>query len=184
MAVCLLQKSREILSVPGKVRYSDVSEYRVRRSHYGVEQLSGVLGWFWRDRCMAEHPLGTVRWAALHVVRRDPCPPPFLSPLSSLSDMEADHQLPLFWAPGIQFLFQHDISVSFDLSEVLCSHFGLDATPPIHLSAQHGLSWQHSGAVGSSLGSFQLQLCPSCPCQRGSWHCCWRAVPVPGVSSG
>lgn len=90
-------------------------------------------------------------------MRRDLCPPPFLSPLSSLSDMEADHQLPLFWAPGIQFLFQHDISVSFGLSEVLCSHFGLDAVPSIRLPPQHDLPWQQSRAVGSSLGSFDLK---------------------------
>uniref|UniRef100_A0A8C9EMV3 Derlin n=1 Tax=Pavo cristatus TaxID=9049 RepID=A0A8C9EMV3_PAVCR len=31
--------------------------------------------------------------------------------LQEAPDMEADHQLPLFWAPGIQFLFQHDISL-------------------------------------------------------------------------
>lgn len=70
--------------------------------------------------------------------------------------MEADHQLPLFWAPGIQFLFQHDISVSFGLNEALCSLFGLDAIPPVHLPPQADLSWQQSRAVDSSLGSFGL----------------------------
>lgn len=65
--------------------------------------------------------------------------------LSSLSDMEADHQLPLFWAPGIQFLFQHDISVSFGLSEALCSLFALDMILPVHLPPQADLSFSSSG---------------------------------------
>lgn len=82
---------------------------------------------------------------------RDLCPPPFLSPLSSLSDMEADHQLPLFWAPGIQFLFQHDISVSFGLSEVFCSHLGLDAAPP-------SIFLPSMACLGSSLGLWVLPL--------------------------
>uniref|UniRef100_A0A7M4DZL6 Derlin n=1 Tax=Crocodylus porosus TaxID=8502 RepID=A0A7M4DZL6_CROPO len=31
--------------------------------------------------------------------------------LPPLPGLEAHHQLPLFWAPGIQFLFQHDLSL-------------------------------------------------------------------------
>ena len=69
--------------------------------------------------------------------------------------MEADHQLPLFWAPGIQFLFQHDISVSFGLSEALSSLFGFEMQfPPVHFPPQADLSWQQSRAVDSSLGCF------------------------------
>lgn len=60
--------------------------------------------------------------------------------------MEADHQLPLFWAPGIQFLFQHDISVSFGLSKAVCSLFGL-AVMPRPSSLPHCPAMQHSGAV-------------------------------------
>lgn len=73
-----------------------------------------------------------------------------LSPLS-FSDMEADHQLPLFWAPGIQFLFQHDISVSFGLSKALCSLFGLDVVSPCIFL--HKLT-----CLGSSVGLWILPL--------------------------
>lgn len=65
--------------------------------------------------------------------------------------MEADHQLPLFWAPGIQFLFQHDISVSFGLSKALCSLFGLDVVSPCIFL--HKLT-----CLGSSLGLWILPL--------------------------
>lgn len=65
--------------------------------------------------------------------------------------MEADHQLPLFWAPGIQFLFQHDISVSFGLSETLCSLFGLGVIP---LST----FLPRLTCIGSSLGLWILPL--------------------------
>lgn len=68
--------------------------------------------------------------------------------------MEADHQLPLFWAPGIQFLFQHDISVSFGLSKAVCSLFGSAVTPcPSSL---------HTALSCSTLGLF-----------RGWWPCSW-----------
>lgn len=87
---------------------------------------------------MTGHPQGTCLWGTC------------LSTSSlSFSDMEADHQLPLFWAPGIQFLFQHDISVSFGLSKALCTLFGLDVVSPC-------IFLRKLTCLGSSLGLWIL----------------------------
>ena len=136
MAVRPFQKSKEIFfPAPGRAKYFDVGNggRSVPRGGGAALWCPGVVlsGWVHDWVSLVDRVMGCCTCDG----ERPVCPPPSLSPLSSLSDMEADHQLPLFWAPGIQFLFQHDISVSFGLSEALCSLFGLDAIPPVPSSS-------------------------------------------------
>lgn len=119
--------------------------------------------------------------------------PLLLPPLSSLAGLEAGHQLPLFRAPGIQFLFQHDISVSFGRSAAPSSALRVIPSPPlscsilIRLCSPLGLGASLSAPALSRSRPQAATAVPAAPQPRaacGGCSSCWGAAPGPGAEPG